>query len=89
MAENVLSTADTTPKVETAHAEKVRANMPTWGTALVYLLLLLGTVIVLYPFFYMVMNSFADVYEEVADLFAGQPALAERAQANLARLNSE
>lgn len=34
-------------------------------------------------------RSAADVYEEVADLFAGQPALAERAQANLARLNSE
>lgn len=29
----------------------------------------------------------ADVYEEVAALFANQPALAERAQANLARLN--
>ncbi|MGE5221294.1 MAG: carbohydrate ABC transporter permease [Omnitrophica WOR_2 bacterium] len=30
----------------------------TWGTAAVYLLLLLGAGIVLYPFFYMVMNSF-------------------------------
>jgi tetratricopeptide (TPR) repeat protein len=31
----------------------------------------------------------ADVYEEVMDLFTGQPALAERAQANLARLTGE
>jgi multiple sugar transport system permease protein len=30
----------------------------TWGTAVVYLLLILGAVVVLYPFLYMVMNSF-------------------------------
>lgn len=30
-----------------------------------------------------------DVYEEVADLFTNQPALVERAQANLARLEGE
>lgn len=30
----------------------------TWSTAVVYLLLILGAVVVLYPFFYMVMNSF-------------------------------
>ncbi len=29
----------------------------SWGTAIVYLLLLLGAAVVLYPFFYMVMNS--------------------------------
>lgn len=30
----------------------------TWSSVIVYLLLLLGTAVVLYPFFYMVMNSF-------------------------------
>ena len=30
----------------------------TWGTAIVYLLLVLGALVVLYPFAYMVMNSF-------------------------------
>jgi multiple sugar transport system permease protein len=30
----------------------------TWTTGIVYLLLLVGAVVVLYPFFYMVMNSF-------------------------------
>jgi multiple sugar transport system permease protein len=30
----------------------------TWGTLIIYLLLVLGTLIVLYPFGYMVMNSF-------------------------------
>ncbi|CAN5659782.1 carbohydrate ABC transporter permease [soil metagenome] len=30
----------------------------TWTTALVYLLLVLGALLVLYPFFYMIMNSF-------------------------------
>ncbi|MCI0394177.1 MAG: carbohydrate ABC transporter permease [Chloroflexi bacterium] len=35
---------------------KVRRPIP-WSTILVYTLLLLGTIVVLYPFFYMVMNS--------------------------------
>ena len=30
----------------------------TWGTAIIYLLLILGALVVLYPFAYMVMNSF-------------------------------
>ena len=30
----------------------------TWGTAIIYLLLVLGALVVLYPFAYMVMNSF-------------------------------
>ncbi|MCX6046735.1 MAG: carbohydrate ABC transporter permease [Chloroflexi bacterium] len=30
----------------------------TWTTALVYILLILGALVVLYPFFYMIMNSF-------------------------------
>ncbi len=30
----------------------------TWATGIIYLLLLLGALVVLYPFFYMVMNSF-------------------------------
>jgi multiple sugar transport system permease protein len=34
------------------------ARKMTWSSAIVYLLLVLGALIVLYPFFYMVMNSF-------------------------------
>lgn len=34
------------------------ANKFTWSSAVIYLLLVLGALIVLYPFFYMVMNSF-------------------------------
>jgi multiple sugar transport system permease protein len=34
------------------------AKKMTWSSAIVYLLLVLGALIVLYPFFYMVMNSF-------------------------------
>ncbi len=57
MAEIGLTAADSTSAMDTRHAEKVRRKMPTWGTVLVYLLLSLGALIVLYPFFYMLMNS--------------------------------
>lgn len=57
MTENALPAANTTSTADNERAEKVRGRMPAWGTALVYLILLLGAAIVLYPFFYMVMNS--------------------------------
>ncbi len=57
MTENALPAANTTSTADNERAEEVRSRMPAWGTALVYLILLLGAAIVLYPFFYMVMNS--------------------------------
>ena len=58
MAENILPVAAPTAAVAAHQTEKVHRKLPTWGTALVYLFLLVGTIVVLYPFFYMVMNSF-------------------------------
>lgn len=57
MTENALPVTDSGVSADSRHAEKVRGKMPTWGTALVYLLLLLGAALVLYPFLYMLMNS--------------------------------
>jgi multiple sugar transport system permease protein len=57
MAQNALPTTNSPATAEAQHAEKVRRKMPTWGTVLVYVILLLGAFIVLYPFFYMLMNS--------------------------------
>ncbi len=57
MTENALPATTKKPSADTQRAEKVRGKMPAWGTALVYMILLLGAAIVLYPFFYMVMNS--------------------------------
>lgn len=60
MTEDALPATDTAPTAdtdETRHVEKVRNRMPAWGTVTVYLLLILGAAVVLYPFFYMVMNS--------------------------------
>ncbi len=57
MTEKALTATDQSATTASPHAEKVRGKLPTWGTILVYVILGLGALIVLYPFFYMVMNS--------------------------------